>query len=130
MSTSVEAALRARIDAEGSIGLDVFMEAANAAYYATGDVIGAAGDFITAPEISQCFGELVGLWAAVTWQSLGAALSALQLGRGTRWCWLRMQLVQRRRVAAAAAVAAAVAAAGVVEVGPVAALSSRARCAV
>lgn len=87
MSPSVEAALRARIDAEGSIGLDVFMEAANTAYYATGDVIGASGDFITAPEISQCFGELVGLWAAVTWQSLGAPASfnlvELGPGRGT-----------------------------------------------
>ncbi len=87
MPPSVEAALRARIDAEGPIGLDVFMAAANDAYYATGDVIGAAGDFITAPEISQCFGELIGLWAAVTWQSLGAPapfnLVELGPGRGT-----------------------------------------------
>lgn len=87
MVNAVEAALRERIAAEGPIGLDVFMEAANNAYYATGDVIGAAGDFITAPEISQCFGELIGLWAAITWQSLGAPASfnlvELGPGRGT-----------------------------------------------
>lgn len=87
MANPVEAALQARIAAEGPIGLDAFMEAANTAYYASGDVIGAAGDFITAPEISQCFGELIGLWAAICWQSLGAPgsfnLVELGPGRGT-----------------------------------------------
>ncbi len=84
MAGATETALRARIDAEGPIGLDAFMEAANTAYYATEDVIGAAGDFITAPEISQCFGELIGLWAAVCWQSLGApaAFNLVELGPG------------------------------------------------
>ena len=33
--------------------------------------IGADGDFITAPEISQVFGELIGLWCAVVWQGMG-----------------------------------------------------------
>ena len=33
-------------------------------YYATRDPLGAAGDFVTAPEVSQMFGELVGAWAA------------------------------------------------------------------
>lgn len=87
MASATEEALRARIAAEGPIGLDTFMDAANAAYYASGDVIGAAGDFITAPEISQCFGEIIGLWAAVTWQGLGAPpvfnLVELGPGRGT-----------------------------------------------
>lgn len=41
-----------------------FMEAANAAYYSARDPFGAQGDFITAPEISQMFGELIGLWIA------------------------------------------------------------------
>ena len=49
--------------------------------------IGAGGDFITAPEISQVFGELIGLWCAVVWQGMGdrrrCALIELGPGRGT-----------------------------------------------
>ena len=48
--------------------LDAFMARANAAYYATRDPF---ADFTTAPEISQVFGELLGVWAAVTWDMLG-----------------------------------------------------------
>lgn len=44
------------------------MAAANAHYYATRDPFGAGGDFTTAPEISQMFGELVGAWLADLWQ--------------------------------------------------------------
>ncbi len=44
-----------------------FMAAANAEYYANHASVGAAGDFITAPEISQMFGELIGLWFADIW---------------------------------------------------------------
>ncbi|WP_375428059.1 class I SAM-dependent methyltransferase [uncultured Sphingomonas sp.] len=43
------------------------MAAANAHYYATRDPLGVGGDFITAPEISQMFGELIGLWCADLW---------------------------------------------------------------
>ena len=43
------------------------MGTANTAYYASRDPLGASGDFITAPEISQMFGELVGLWCADLW---------------------------------------------------------------
>jgi NADH dehydrogenase [ubiquinone] 1 alpha subcomplex assembly factor 7 len=64
--------------------LDHFMARANAAYYATHDPF---ADFTTAPEISQVFGELLGLWAAVTWQALGqptpVSLVELGPGRGT-----------------------------------------------
>src|SRR5271156_5253121 len=49
--------------------LDAFMARANAAYYASHDPF---ADFTTAPEVSQVFGEILGLWAAVTWQGLGA----------------------------------------------------------
>jgi SAM-dependent MidA family methyltransferase len=67
--------------------LDAFMARAVAAYYARGDVFGRQGDFITAPEISQAFGECLGLWAAVTWQAMGApprvVLAELGPGRGT-----------------------------------------------
>ena len=44
------------------------MARANAIYYATHDPF---ADFTTSPEISQVFGEIIGLWAAVTWQLLG-----------------------------------------------------------
>jgi SAM-dependent MidA family methyltransferase len=40
-------------------------------YYATRPALGEGGDFITAPLVSQMFGELIGLWAAVAWQRLG-----------------------------------------------------------
>jgi SAM-dependent MidA family methyltransferase len=61
--------------------LDHFMARVNAAYYATHDPF---ADFTTAPEISQVFGELLGLWAAVTWRSLGAPtpVSIVELGPG------------------------------------------------
>ena len=57
-------------------------------YYATRRVIGRAGDFITAAEISQTFGEIIGLWAGVVWQQVLGAPQAVQLveygpGRGT-----------------------------------------------
>ena len=41
-------------------------------YYATRPALGESGDFITAPLVSQMFGELIGLWAVETWQRLGA----------------------------------------------------------
>ncbi len=52
----------------GPIPLSQFMGAANAHYYATRDPLGARGDFTTAPEVSQMFGELIGLWIADIWQ--------------------------------------------------------------
>ncbi len=56
-------------------------------YYVTHDPIGAAGDFITAPEISQMFGELIGLWMAAVWKQMGAPenvrIIELGPGRGT-----------------------------------------------
>jgi NADH dehydrogenase [ubiquinone] 1 alpha subcomplex assembly factor 7 len=64
--------------------LDRFMARANAIYYATHDPF---ADFTTSPEISQVFGEIIGLWAAVTWQLLGkpnpVALVEAGPGRGT-----------------------------------------------
>ncbi|MBK5961431.1 hypothetical protein CCR97_24970 [Rhodoplanes elegans] len=56
-------------------------------YYATRDPLGRAGDFVTAPEISQMFGEVLGVWAAAVWQQMGAP-SPVRLvefgpGRGT-----------------------------------------------
>ncbi len=56
-------------------------------YYTTRDPFGQSGDFITAPEISQMFGELIGLWLAQVWTDQGApsafVLAELGPGRGT-----------------------------------------------
>jgi SAM-dependent MidA family methyltransferase len=53
-------------------------------YYLTREPIGAGGDFITAPEISQMFGELLGLWMAAVWQQMGAPenVRVVELGPG------------------------------------------------
>ncbi|HZT52012.1 MAG TPA: SAM-dependent methyltransferase [Stellaceae bacterium] len=83
--------LQERIAAEGPIGVDAFMEAAlfdpRWGFYANRDPLGARGDFITAPEVSQVFGELIGLWLADLWQRTGAPepliLAELGPGRGT-----------------------------------------------
>ena len=55
----------------GPISLMHYMGEANARYYASRDPLGPAGDFITAPEISQMFGELIGLWMADMWIRAG-----------------------------------------------------------
>ena len=64
--------------------LDHFMARANAAYYADHDPF---RDFTTSPEITQVFGELLGLWAAVTWEAMGrpdpVLLAECGPGRGT-----------------------------------------------
>jgi NADH dehydrogenase [ubiquinone] 1 alpha subcomplex assembly factor 7 len=53
-------------------------------YYRRAEAVGRGGDFITAPEISQMFGELIGLWAAEMWHLIGrpAALRLVELGPG------------------------------------------------
>jgi NADH dehydrogenase [ubiquinone] 1 alpha subcomplex assembly factor 7 len=55
----------------GPISLMHYMGESNARYYASRDPLGAAGDFVTAPEISQMFGELIGLWLADMWIRAG-----------------------------------------------------------
>jgi NADH dehydrogenase [ubiquinone] 1 alpha subcomplex assembly factor 7 len=55
----------------GPISLMHYMGEANARYYSARDPLGQAGDFITAPEISQMFGELIGLWLADMWIRAG-----------------------------------------------------------
>jgi SAM-dependent MidA family methyltransferase len=56
-------------------------------YYTTRDPFGTRGDFITAPEVSQMFGELIGLWMSAIWKQMGAPenvrLIELGPGRGT-----------------------------------------------
>jgi NADH dehydrogenase [ubiquinone] 1 alpha subcomplex assembly factor 7 len=89
--SALEEEIFAEIRANGPIGIDRFMALAlghpRHGYYMTRDPFGLAGDFVTAPEISQIFGELLGLSAAMTWQALGepaeVALVELGPGRGT-----------------------------------------------
>jgi NADH dehydrogenase [ubiquinone] 1 alpha subcomplex assembly factor 7 len=75
-----EDALRQRlvrlIETTGPITLAQYMHVCMAdprhGYYATRNAIGSAGDFITAPQVSQMFGELIGIWCAAAWQAMGA----------------------------------------------------------
>ncbi len=83
--------LRRRIEAGGPLSVAEYMAEAlghpRHGYYASRDPLGAAGDFITAPEISQMFGELLGLWCAACWVRMGrpdpVILAELGPGRGT-----------------------------------------------
>ncbi len=81
------------IEAQGPVSVAQFMAMANSAYYATRNPLGARGDFITAPEISQMFGELLGLWIVQCWQNQGmpspAQLVELGPGRGTLYRRMR-----------------------------------------
>jgi SAM-dependent MidA family methyltransferase len=73
---SLKARLAAEIAAEGPIDVAAFMlrclHDPLDGYYATRPALGARGDFITAPLVSQMFGELIGLWLVETWRGLGA----------------------------------------------------------
>ncbi len=84
---SLADSFRRLIAATGPISLQQFMGESNARYYAGKDPLGAEGDFITAPEISQMFGELIGLWLADIWIRAGTPepvyYAELGPGRGT-----------------------------------------------
>jgi NADH dehydrogenase [ubiquinone] 1 alpha subcomplex assembly factor 7 len=78
------------IEAQGPLSVAQFMTLAlqdpNNGYYTTRDPFGVAGDFTTAPEISQMFGELLGLWIVQCWLDAGkpkARFVELGPGRGT-----------------------------------------------
>ncbi len=83
--------LKERIRHLGPLSVADYMGAclsdARGGAYVCRQPIGAGGDFITAPEISQIFGELLGLWCVAVWQSMGdppaIALAELGPGRGT-----------------------------------------------
>ncbi len=71
MSEPLAAILARLIETTGPISLQHYMGEANARYYASRDPLGTAGDFVTAPEISQMFGELIGLFLADMWIRAG-----------------------------------------------------------
>jgi NADH dehydrogenase [ubiquinone] 1 alpha subcomplex assembly factor 7 len=79
--------LKTFIAQEGPISVERYMELCLShplGYYATRDPFGETGDFITSPEISQIFGELLGIFAIATWQSMGEpqSLTLIELGPG------------------------------------------------
>jgi NADH dehydrogenase [ubiquinone] 1 alpha subcomplex assembly factor 7 len=82
------AELSERIRRDGPLSVEAYMAACVGhplhGYYRTAAAIGAGGDFVTAPEISQVFGELIGLWCAVAWEGMGkpAPLRLVELGPG------------------------------------------------
>jgi len=82
------ARLKERIAREGPLSVADYMQACladpSAGYYTSRQPIGREGDFVTAPEVSQIFGELLGLWAVGVWQSMGepAAVIVAELGPG------------------------------------------------
>ncbi len=90
MTAGIVAKIARRIRAEGPLTVAAYMAMAlhdpEGGYYATREPIGARGDFTTAPEISQIFGELIGLWCAELWRRMGqpdpVVLAELGPGRG------------------------------------------------
>ncbi|MGQ0486033.1 MAG: class I SAM-dependent methyltransferase [Hyphomicrobiales bacterium] len=80
--------IRETIAAEGPMRIDRYMALClghpQYGYYMSRDPFGEAGDFVTAPEISQVFGELVGVWCAAAWQMMGspARFNLVELGPG------------------------------------------------
>jgi NADH dehydrogenase [ubiquinone] 1 alpha subcomplex assembly factor 7 len=89
--TPLEKIITELIEIEGPMPIDRYMALClghpTLGYYMSRDPFGASGDFTTAPEISQLFGEMIGVWCVNTWMSLGQpspfALVELGPGRGT-----------------------------------------------
>lgn len=85
--TPLGRALTERIRNEGPLSVEAYMEACNAYYYATRDPLGIRGDFVTAPEIHQMFGEIIGAALVDVWARAGkppnAVYAELGPGRGT-----------------------------------------------
>jgi NADH dehydrogenase [ubiquinone] 1 alpha subcomplex assembly factor 7 len=109
---TLEERLRRLIIEHGPISVARYMTLALAhptsGYYPTRDPIGAGGDFVTAPEVSQLFGELIGLALVSYWLELGqperVALAELGPGRGT----LMADLIRASRVVSSFVAAATV----------------------
>ncbi len=91
MERSPVESLRRHLAASGPMSVGEYMAwcltGSETAYYRGGNPLGASGDFITAPEVSQIFGELIAVWACTVWQQMGEpspfVLAELGPGRGT-----------------------------------------------
>lgn len=71
------------IGIDGFITVDQFFKIASEYYYKNCNPFGSAGDFITAPEISQLFGDVIGVWCASTWMKLGSQkFTLVEMGGG------------------------------------------------
>jgi NADH dehydrogenase [ubiquinone] 1 alpha subcomplex assembly factor 7 len=87
-TTELHRRIAPQIRAQGAVTLADFMRlvlsSRELGYYTSRDPLGGSGDFITAPEISQMFGEMIGLWCVDTWQRLGSPskLHLIELGPG------------------------------------------------
>ena len=87
-SSSLSQRLKRRIEAQGPITVSEYMLAClgdrEAGYYMVQEPFGAKGDFITAPEVSQMFGELIGVWCVSQWLAMGkpAAFTLCEMGPG------------------------------------------------
>ncbi|MFA5041472.1 MAG: SAM-dependent methyltransferase [Bdellovibrionales bacterium] len=72
---ALEKIIREIIAAQGAISMAAYMELALQhpayGYYKTREPLGKTGDFITAPEVSQMFGEMIGVWCVETWRKMG-----------------------------------------------------------
>ncbi len=85
---SLESEIRRRIAVAGPMPVNEYMTLCltdgKYGYYTTRDPFGAGGDFITAPEVSQMFGEMVGLWMVAVWKQMGSPenLRVVELGPG------------------------------------------------
>ncbi|HEY8616658.1 class I SAM-dependent methyltransferase [Phenylobacterium sp.] len=109
---SLRKRLAAEIAAEGPISVAQFMARClhdpQHGYYATRPALGPDGDFITAPLVSQMFGELVGVWAVAAWQALGAPPKVRLVEMGPGDGTLMSDLLRAARMAPAFLAAAEV----------------------
>ncbi len=87
-NTPLLASLKDCIHQLGPLSIDRYMQSClfdpDHGYYKTAAVLGRDGDFITAPEISQTFGELIGLWCVAVWNQMGkpGRVQVVELGAG------------------------------------------------
>lgn len=86
--TPLEREIRTIIETDGPLTVSDYLQLCLAhpryGYYVTRDPLGLRGDFVTAPDVSQMFGELIGAWAATVWRQMGSPpnLKLIEFGPG------------------------------------------------